>query len=458
MTSAKFNRLPARNVHCEHDTVDYTVSTSIVETILDSIVETILNDPNDNECDEPPPTVEGLPPPVDLSTEVAARLTELVAHANAGRGLSKADQRTVLQLMDLSRRAGAQGTSVPKTAADVDAIMAALLGRFPEQHWVKKEVPVPPVAECGHLPKVYVYVRPLERVLDHLVRTLDIRWGFWPFDTTNGKRVYDHPCSGVLFEMLERTVRAAGADALPCSLWADKAAPFMSGTQLYYALCMVVLSMSREGIRKQWPSSQIAMLPVLKNKDPEYTHLDAATFQIYKASVHAAALQVVLFPYFDKSYRQECMDNQRRARCIAPVFMFFSSDFQEAEALNAMRGLTMSHCTHAPDDNGKLRDYASIQAALDDMAEGNDDVIPVPKQTLCKKYRLQGVKSIMMILHERSWLGELQQNEEALLKYPCLAAPATFTPPDGLHMWDEGILKYAFKVRYQIYHVTGPRI
>jgi len=336
--------------------------------------------------------------------------------------------------------------------------MAALLERFPEQHWVKKEVPVPPVAECGHLPKVYVYVRPLERVLDHLVRTLDIRWGFWPFDTVNGNRVYDHPCSGVLCEMLESIVRAAGADALACSLWADKAAPFMSGTQLYYALCMVVLSMSREDIRKQWPSSQIAMLPVLKNKDPEYTHLSPATFQIYKASVHAAALQVVLLPYFDKSYRQMCVDNECRARCIAPVFMFFSSDFQEAEALNAMRGLTMSHCTHAPDDNAKLRDYASIQAALDAMAEGNDDVIPVPKPTLCKKCRLQGVKSIMMILHERSWLSELQQNEQALLEYPCLAAPATFTPPDGLHIWDEGILKYAFTVRPYISCYRGPRI
>ena len=58
--------------------------------------------------------------------------------------------------------------------------------------------------------------------------------GFWGYDTAGGKRVFDHPCQGRLYELLEGLVSGGGADALPIQWWSDKVSPFKSGDQSYY--------------------------------------------------------------------------------------------------------------------------------------------------------------------------------------------------------------------------------
>jgi hypothetical protein len=124
--------------------------------------------------------------------EMVARLMEFVCHCNAGAGLSEADRRTLLDLMTASRECERLGEKMhPKTTAELDGMLDDLLDKFPDEKWVKKEVHVK-VEGVENVPPLYVYVRDLDDVVKHLVKTLPIKWGFWGYDEVDGKRVFDH--------------------------------------------------------------------------------------------------------------------------------------------------------------------------------------------------------------------------------------------------------------------------
>ena len=404
-----------------------------------------------NEDNEGPPA-PAAPPPSGLAPgdELIKRLLELLTNGNGGAGFSKADRRTILHLLRLAQRCKPED-KIPRTCGDVDDLLAELLRKSPEERWELKMVSVP---GFGGLPPLNVYVRPLDAVLRHLVATLPIRWGFWGYDTVGDdddkQRVYDHPCSGRLYEVLEAVVRGVGADALPCELWSDKVAPFKWGTQSYYPLSVVVLSVSYDDIRKQWPRSHVAMLPVLENNAPVYSHMTADDFRFYKAAAHAAVTSVVLYPAFDKTYRLMCTDEQGSERVVAPVFMYYVADHQEAEAANA--ALSKQFSLQVDLDIGKnapppmLRTADRLEAALEAMRLDDDaGGRAAPSERQKKESKLQGVESTMLTLLRRSWLSMLPP--DVIKAAPWLMVPAFYTPADALHVHDEGLIKYFFQVR-----------
>ena len=402
---------------------------------------------NDDVLPLPPPSP---PPCLAAVDELIARLLELLTNGNGGAGFSRADRRTILHLLRLAQRCPA-GDRIPRTCGDVDQLLAELLRKSPEEGWELKKVSVP---GFGGLPQLNVYVRPLDAVLRHLVATLPIRWGFWAYDTVGDdddkQRVYDHPCSGSLYEVLEAIVRGVGADALPCQLWSDKVAPFKSGAQEYYPLSVVVLSVSYDDIRKQWPRSHVAMLPVLDNNAPAYSHMTADAFRFYKAAAHAAVTSVVLYPAFDQTFRLECTDNEGVPRLVAPVFMYYVADHQEAEAANASLSSQFSLQVdldireNAPPP--VLRTADRLEAALEAMRVDDDaGGRAAPSERQKKESKLQGVESTMLTLLRRSWLKMLPP--DVLKEFPWLACPALYTPGDKLHVHDEGLKKYFFQVR-----------
>ena len=415
-------------------------SPPVVNNVEDSPAAGGGDEGESQDFPQPPP-----PPPVSAYDELVARLLEFVCHSNAGAGLSEADRRTLLELLTASRECGRLNAKMhPKTTAQLDGLLDDLVDMFPDERWVKKEVRVN-VAGCEDLPPLYVYVRNLDEVVKHLVKTLPIKWGFWGYDTVGGKRVFDHPCQGRLYELLEGLVRGGGADALPIQWWSDKVSPFKSGDQSYYPLSLVLLSVPFEEIRKQWPRSHVAFLPALDGNDKAYRHITPELFRFYKAAAHAAVMEAVMFPFCDSTHRIPCVDRGGVQRLVSPTFMFYSADFQEAEAANAMLTQTLSLVTRAPDQSDELRTVESITAALSDMHVGHPGPAKAPTEKQKKESRLQGVKSIMVMLLERSWLCEIPP--DVLARAPWLMVPAFFTCPDVLHVWDEGILKYFFQVR-----------
>ena len=386
-----------------------------------------------------PQTQAALAPNAD--DELKALFTEWRCNCNGGAGASDADVRHLLRMINLRPHC----ESFFESITDSDAFLSQLREKHPDACWRKIEVPIQmDVPGCEALPALPVYVRDLKAVMEHLVKTLPIKWGFWPPDTVNGKRVYDHPCSGLLFQHLQKLVAECNADAVPCIIWSDKVQPFKAGSFSYYPASLIVASVVQDEMRQQWPKNHIAFLPVLDNNDPMFAHLRPETFRSCKAAAHTAIMEAVLFPCFDASTRYSCKDAAGTNRIVAPVFLFYVADYQEAEAANAMLSDTLSLVCHAPHNSSKLRTRGDLMEALGEMqtaAATRPDRLPPPK--LKTQSRLRGVESIMMKLMRRSWLSMLPQ--ELLDTCPWLQCPAFYTPPDVLHVMDEGILKYFFQ-------------
>jgi Plavaka transposase len=374
--------------------------------------------------------------PLDRSEELEARFLEWRANCNGGQGASVADARTVLEMLNMRTAA----ERFFGTLHDADARLTELRAKYPDACWEKKTVTVN-VPGCETLPDLVVYVRPLHAYLERLVRTLRITWGFWQPSIVDGERVFDHPCSGMLFEELCKVVERCGAVAAPCMLWSDKVCPFKAGSQSYYPLSLILLNVAPDDIRLQWTGSHVAFLPVLDNNDTAYAHMCPNKFRYYKAVAHAAVLQAVLFPFFQVGTYRQCLDAQGVTRTVAPVFMYYAADHQEAENANGMLAAQWSLCC---DNDGELRTLDRLDAALVEMrADQAKNADGVPSESMKSKHKLQGAESITMKLVKRTWLSLLPQ--DLLDEHPYLRCPAFYTPPDVLHVWDEGIWKYFFR-------------
>ena len=383
-----------------------------------------------------PPAQVAPPMPLDRSEELEARFLEWRANCNGGQGASVADARTVMEMINMRPSARRFFGALH----DADARLTELRAKYPDACWERKTVTVN-VPGCETLPDLVVYVRPLHAYLERLVRTLRITWGFWQPSTVDGERVFDHPCSGMLFEELCKVVERCGAVAAPCMLWSDKVCPFKAGSQSYYPLSLILLNVAPDDIRLQWTGSHVAFLPVLDNNDTAYAHMCPNKFRYFKAVAHAAVLEAVLFPFFQVGTYRQCRDAQGVTRTVAPVFMYYAADHQEAENANGMLAAQWSLCC---DNDGELRTLDRLDAALEEMRDDEaKNADGMPSESMKSKHKLQGTESITMKLVRRTWLSLLPQ--ELLDEHPYLRCPAFYTPPDVLHVWDEGIWKYFFK-------------
>ena len=248
-------------------------------------------DGGNNDGEDPAPT-RAAPTVISVEEEIKLRLCELKTNGAAGSGLSEADMTSILRIVALAGQANT--TELFATCDELTRHMLELVARHPELSWYVSDVHAPSFPDA---PPVKVIFRRLEDMLIHMVSTLDIKWGFWDYDTTQaGDRIYSHPCSGVLFEAVCKLLEGTGVWALALQLWSDKANLTKRGNKSYYPLSCVILSVLFEQFREQWPDSAIAFLPVVQRSDLPSTMTDRE-FSLYKAEIDAACLKRVLLPW-----------------------------------------------------------------------------------------------------------------------------------------------------------------
>jgi hypothetical protein len=115
--------------------------------------------------------------------------------------------------------------------------MLELVAHHPELMWYVASVRAP---SFPNLPPVKLVYRKLEDMIITMVNKLDIKWGFWDFETTEaGDRIYAHPCGAELFEAVCKLLEGTGVSALALQLWSDKANLTKRGNKTYYPLSCV---------------------------------------------------------------------------------------------------------------------------------------------------------------------------------------------------------------------------
>ena len=376
---------------------------------------------------------------LSVEEEIKLRLCELKTNGAAGSGLSEADMTNILRIVALAGHANT--AALFATCDELTRHMLELVARHPELSWYVADVHAPSFPDA---PPVKVIYRRLADMLIHMVSTLDIKWGFWDFETTQaGDRIYAHPCGAELFEAVCKLLEGTGVLALALQLWSDKANLTKRGNVSYYPLSCVILSVLFEEFREQWPDSAIAFLPVVQRSDLPSTLTDRE-FSLYKAEIDAACLERVLMPVFSVGHTIRCVDNTGTTRHVVAMLHSWCADFVEQLSLAGLIGQT--GCTKcdvggtallptpdAEDDGGtNPRTATTISAAVVAMKNAWAAGKRAEFDKLRTASRQQGNTPILLTLFKQGLVGRVF---EAGLR---TLTPATALPFDTLHVFDEG--------------------
>ena len=377
---------------------------------------------------------------VSVEEEIRLRLCELKANGAAGSGLSEADMSNILRIVALATNA--DRAALFRNCDDLSRHMLELVSRHPELAWYIADVRAPSFPAA---PPAKVIYRNLEDMLVSMVRTLDIKWGFWNFETTQaGERIYDHPCSGELFEAVCKLLEGTGTWALALQLWSDKAELTKRGSKSYYPLSCVLLPVLFDVFREQWPDSAIAFLPIVERADVPPSMTDRE-FHLYKAEIEAAALERVLFPVFSAEHVFSCVDSQGVSRSVVAMLHSWVADFMEQTALAGLIGQTgCAMCDVAdeallldPDasdeEEAQPRTARDILSTVQRMQAAWAAGRVTEFDCLRRETRLQGCVPILVTLFER---GLVSKAVEAGFIHDIV--PASIMPLDTLHVFDEG--------------------
>ena len=398
------------------------------------------------EEEDAPQQVAQPPPPLSIEDELKLRLCELKANGDAGRGLSEADMNNILRIVKLAGRANHEELS--DLFANCDQLTGHLLelvAQHPQLMWYVADVRSGSFPDA---PPAKVIYRRLEDMLASMVRTLDIKWGFWGYETTQGgERIYAHPCGAELFETVCKLLEGTDFWALTLQLWSDKANLTKRGNKTYYPLSCVVLSVLFDQFREQWPDSAIAFLPVIDRSDVPVAMTDCE-FRLYKAEIEAASLERVLLPVLDAAHGFRCLDSNGTARNVVAVLHSWVADFMEQLTLAGLIGQTgCALCAAAgdallptPDGDAATaapRSASAMAAGLSHMRAAFTAGRTAEFDRLRSKYRMQGTPSILLTLFQRGWLGRVAASNDQLRSL----VPASAMPFDTLHVFDEGATK-----------------
>ena len=389
----------------------------------------------------PQPAV-ALAPATSMSVEeeIRLRLCELKANGAAGSGLSEADMSNILRIVALATNA--DRAALFRNCDDLSRHMLELVSRHPDLAWYIADVRAP---SFPAVPPAKIIYRNLEDMLVSMVRTLDIKWGFWNFETTQaGERIYDHPCSGELFEAVCKLLEGTGTWALALQLWSDKAELTKRGSKSYYPLSCVLLPVLFDLFREQWPDSAIAFLPIIERGDVPPSMTDRE-FYLYKAEIEAAALERVLFPVFSAHHVFSCVDSKGVSRSVVAVLHSWVTDFMEQIAVAGLIGQSgCAMCDVAyeallPDPEASDEDEARPRTARDILSnvQRMKAAWAASRVTefdhLRRETRLQGCVPILVTLFERGLVGKAV--EAGFING---IVPASVMPLDTLHVFDEG--------------------
>jgi hypothetical protein len=391
-----------------------------------------------SDGEDPAPLVLS-PAALSVEDEIKLRLCELKTNGASGTGLSEADMNNILRIVTLAGHANT--TELFATCDELTRHMLELVARHPELSWYVADVHAP---SFPHAPPVKVIYRRLEDMLLHMVSTLDIKWGFWDYKTTEaGDRIYEHPCGAQLFEAVCKLLEGTGVLALALQLWSDKANLTKRGNKSYYPLSCVILSVLFEQFREQWPDSAIAFLPVVQRSEVPSTMTDR-DFSLYKAEIDAACLKRVLMPVFAAGHTMRCIDKAGTTRHVVAMLHSWCADFMEQLALAGLIGHT--GCTKCdvegsallrnPDDDEYEhvpRTASAIVAAIAAMHRAWTTGRRTEFDNLRTESRQQGSEPILLTLFKQGLVGKAF--EAGLLE---TLIPATALPFDTLHVFDEG--------------------
>ena len=375
---------------------------------------------------------------VSVEEELRLRLCELKANGAAGTGLSEADMSNILRIVALAGRADT--SQLYNSCDELSRELLTLVARHPEFKWYVAEVAAPSFPDA---PRAKVIYRRLQDTLTSAVRTLDVKWGFWdPEVTQAGDRIYNHPCSGLLFEAVCGLLRDTGAEALPLHFWSDKANLTKRGNKSYYPLSCVVLPVSFDQYREQWPDSTVAFLPIVERSDLPSSMTDRE-FMLYKAEIEAECLERVLFPVCDAGHVIRCTDKRGVERDVLAFALSWIADFMEQLALAGLIGHTgcalcdASGAELLPNPDAIIasapRTAETIETAIASMRAAWDAGLVGDFDRVRSEARQLGAPPILLTLFQRGLLGKVF--EARLL--PALV-PASVMPADALHVFDEG--------------------
>jgi len=278
------------------------------------------------------------------------------------------------------------------------------------------------------------------------VATNDIVWGAWkPHTTVGGERMYDHPCSALWMEAVHEYLRerASHLSPLPVQFWSDKASLTEHGRVSFHPLNMVFLPCKWKDTREQWPLAQVAFLPILSRSD--YPSFNDDDWRILQAELLHESMRRVLFPALDIGELRNCItcpDSSGEERHVLLVAHSWAADFEEQLMMAALIGRTVCcmcdiekgevfHSDRQPQPRSER--WMTKNLELMRSAESHTHLAELRRRS-----RLQGVQPIILDIYHRGITKRLV--DSGLL--PSWVVPASISPFDVLHVFDEGLHKY----------------